>query len=429
MSTTTQSNAIVLAPEQLASNQLAQRLGLNAGTMLTTIKAQCFRNMNPDNVSNEMLATFVQVAQTLEINPLLPGMLYAYPERNGGITPIIGPDGMFKLLSSRPDILGWTTKHETIDGEKACTVTIKHKNLGEVSKTVFLSEWRVANNPNWVTRPRHMLEIRALKQCARQIIHGIPMDDDERKGFIDIDDPAITPSAADGAAAAPAAEAAAGGEPAPKRAAVPRGKGKGASALTTSDPKNVTPATAPVPAPEPQLGTAAPEGGKIIDAEIVPPAQPTPPASTPPPAAPEPEPAPAPAAAPAAPAPAPSAPAAYTPRYPQPEGFPKVFEANVAFVGTQKGNYEKRDGTKVEAGELVVVTLGGDAIAKSQILGKSESGNPVQKVIFDPENAPLLAIAKPSVTPILVTVEMWPSQSRPGKLTPIVTRFEDIEVI
>lgn len=165
----------------LASTQLSQRLGVEKGAMIATIKAQCFKGKHPDQVTEAQLAAFVSTAQAIGVNPLLPGMLYAYPEQNGGITPIIGPDGIFSMLASNPEIEGWTAKHETIDGEKACTATIKHKRLGDISKTVFLSEWQVQANPNWRTRPRHMLEIRALKQCARQVIHGVPLDDDEHK--------------------------------------------------------------------------------------------------------------------------------------------------------------------------------------------------------------------------------------------------------
>lgn len=164
----------------LASTQLSQRLGVEKGAMLATIKAQCFKSARPDEITDAQLAAFVSVAQAVGVNPLLPGMLYAYPERNGGIMPIVGPDGVFSMLSSNPEIEGWSTKHETIDGEPACTATIKHKRLGDITKTVFLSEWKVGNNPNWATRPRHMLEIRALKQCARQVIHGVPLDEDER---------------------------------------------------------------------------------------------------------------------------------------------------------------------------------------------------------------------------------------------------------
>lgn len=168
----------------LASTLMSERLGVEKGAMLSTIKAQCFRGVHPDQVSDAQLAAYVTVAQALELNPLLPGMLYAYPDRNGGIMPMIGPDGIFTLLAGNKEIEGWSTKHETIDEEAACTAIIKHKRLGEITKTVFLGEWKIDSNPNWKTRPRHMLEIRALKQCARQVIHGIPFDEDDRSEIL-----------------------------------------------------------------------------------------------------------------------------------------------------------------------------------------------------------------------------------------------------
>ena len=172
----------------LASDSLAMRLGVEKAHLLNTIKAQCFRNTAPERVSDTQLAAYVQIASNLHLNPLLPGMLYAYPERNGGITPIIGPDGVFLMLANNPEVEGWWTRHESVDNEPACTAVIKHRRLGEISKTVFMGEWKVASNPNWVTRPRHMLEIRALKQCARQIIHGVPFDDEEYAAMRVVDD-------------------------------------------------------------------------------------------------------------------------------------------------------------------------------------------------------------------------------------------------
>ncbi len=190
----------------LASTALSQRLGVEKGHMIETLKAQCFQN--PANVSDTQLATFIQVAQSLNLNPLLPGQLYAYPGKNGGIVPMIGPDGVFKLLASNPEIEGWTLKHETQDKEMVCTAIIKHKRLGDISYTAYLSEWRVQSNPNWGSRPRHMLGIRALKHAARQIIHGIPFDIEEREiiemqeaGHIEPPERAKLPPKAKGAAA------------------------------------------------------------------------------------------------------------------------------------------------------------------------------------------------------------------------------------
>lgn len=180
MSTTpAQSTALVTS-----STKLSTFLGIEKGMMLDTIKAQCFKGKRPDEVSDEQLAAFCSVASSLELNPLLPGMLYAYPERNGGITPIVGPDGTFKKLS---EMKGVTYECEVFPEDVTlppthATARIYTAECGERphTYTAIFKEWAVSNNPNWNTRPRHMLWLRAIKQCARQVIHGMPMDEDER---------------------------------------------------------------------------------------------------------------------------------------------------------------------------------------------------------------------------------------------------------
>lgn len=166
-----------------ASDRLSTFLGIPKDEMIRTIKAQCFRGTNPDNVSDAQLAAFVSVANDMGVNPLLPGMLYAYPDR-GAIFPIMGPDGIYKKLSEHPSIESWETTVFPEDPTVApthATAKIYRKGVERpISYTATLTEWRVNSNPNWNTRPRHMLGLRALKQCARQVIHGLPGDEDDR---------------------------------------------------------------------------------------------------------------------------------------------------------------------------------------------------------------------------------------------------------
>ncbi len=172
-----------LAVRPRASQQLATLLGMEAGAMLDTIKAQCFKG-NPANISNEQLAAFVSIAADMGVNPLLPGMLYAYPVSGGGIVPIMGPDGVFKKLAEHPEVDSWETTVYPEDPLQTPTHAVSkiwRKGRDKpLTKTCILSEWKVNSNPNWNTRQRHMLELRTLKQNARQIIHGIPFDEDER---------------------------------------------------------------------------------------------------------------------------------------------------------------------------------------------------------------------------------------------------------
>lgn len=168
-----------------ASDQLAAFLGIEKGMMLETLKAQCFKNKRPDEVSDAQLAAFVSTANVLQVNPLVPGMLYAYPERNGGITPILGPDGVFKKLDefiASGKLSGFECEvFMGADGKPERAEATIHRMEGQkpAKYTAYFSEWSVTSNPNWAARPRHMLWVRAIKQAARQVIHGLPMDADE----------------------------------------------------------------------------------------------------------------------------------------------------------------------------------------------------------------------------------------------------------
>ncbi len=242
------------APFVKASTQLSSFLGIEPSMMIETIKAQCFKGKRPDEVSDAQLASFVSVCNGLQLNPLLPGMVYAYPERNGGITPIVGPDGTMKKIDemiSSGKLDGYTCDVYPEDPSlKAthATAIIYRKNSEHPAKyTAYFAEWNVGSNPNWQSRPRHMLWIRALKQAARQVIHGLPMDDDEYK----IAQMTNVTESAPGEAAAPVA---------PDRPKIERAKKGAAKALETAaeaPTQNIATTTTVAEAPKPETTTVS----------------------------------------------------------------------------------------------------------------------------------------------------------------------------
>ena len=173
-----------------ASTELANFIGMAPDAMLDTIKAQCFK-CSPSQVTDAQLGAFIAVCNEMKVNPLLPGMIYAYPNQ-GGIVPMMGPDFVFKKLGEHTDIESWEVEVFPADPELPPTHAIaKIWRKGRdrpISYTAFLKEWKMPSNPNWSSRPRHMLFTRALKQCARQVIHSMPFDEDDRRmmGVIDI---------------------------------------------------------------------------------------------------------------------------------------------------------------------------------------------------------------------------------------------------
>lgn len=169
--------AIVQPPAFLA---VAGLTGLDAKYLVETVKKQCFKGAATD----EQVDAFISIACEMKVNPLLPGMLYAYPISGGGIVPIMGPSGVYKKLVEHPEVDSWETEvfpaDVTVPPTHAVTKIYRKGRDKPLQYTALLSEWKIASNPNWNSRPRHMLALRSLKHCANQIIHGIPYDEDDR---------------------------------------------------------------------------------------------------------------------------------------------------------------------------------------------------------------------------------------------------------
>lgn len=188
MSTDSQLATAPVAPGfHKATTLLSATLGIEPRMMVETLKKQCFPSMRAEDVSDAQLAAFISVANTLNLNPLVPGMMYGYPTKNGGIQPMMGPDGVYKKLSDHDDVVAqkdggpafWTEHGKDEAGKDTCTGYINHRTKGLLKKPIWVDEWVVSSNSNWQSRRHHMAETRALKQVARLVIHGLPMDSDE----------------------------------------------------------------------------------------------------------------------------------------------------------------------------------------------------------------------------------------------------------
>jgi hypothetical protein len=253
-----------------ASDELSSFLGMERSAMIDTIKAQCFKGKRPEEVTDAQLATYISVANALKLNPLLPGQMYPYPDRNGSVTVMIGPDGVFTLLSNHPDVVAqkdggpafWTEYHAAPEQvNDTCTGYINHRTKGLLKKTIWVNEWIVSSNPNWATRRHHMAEIRALKQVGRMVIHGLPMDSDEHKlgEMVNVTD-TVTEQAT-----APA-------EPQVQRAAAPARAKKGAATVPDTKPAAIEAEIVPdAPKVEPAK----------VEPKVVEPVKPAPVAETP----------------------------------------------------------------------------------------------------------------------------------------------------
>ena len=156
---------------------MAARLGCESGKLLTTLKATCFKG----EVSNEQMMALTIVANQYQLNPFTKE-LYAFPDKGGGIVPVVGVDGWARIIN----------EHEQFDGmefeqdDEQCTCTIHRKDRAyPVQVTEYLAECKRNTGP-WVTHPRRMLRHKAMIQCARLAFGyaGI-YDQDEAERIVD----------------------------------------------------------------------------------------------------------------------------------------------------------------------------------------------------------------------------------------------------
>ena len=140
--------------------RLAKRFGVDEGKMLECLKATAFRGQ----VSNEQMMSLCVVADQYGLNPWTKE-IYAFPDKNNGIVPVVGVDGWSRIINEHPQFDGV----ETADSEdgKSCKCTIHRKDRAHpTSVTEYMEECFLKTSP-WESHPRRMLRHKALIQCAR----------------------------------------------------------------------------------------------------------------------------------------------------------------------------------------------------------------------------------------------------------------------
>ena len=112
--------------------------------------------------SNEQLMALCIVADQYKLNPWTRE-IYAFPDKNNGIVPVVGVDGWSRIINEHPQFDGVDFK----DGGDYCECIIHRKDRARpVSVREYLSEC-ARNTVPWQSHPKRMLRHKALIQCAR----------------------------------------------------------------------------------------------------------------------------------------------------------------------------------------------------------------------------------------------------------------------
>lgn len=144
---------------QNLTDKLAKRFEIADGSdLMATLKNTAFKG----NVNDSQMTALLIVANQYGLNPWTKE-IYAFPDRQNGIVPIVGVDGWARILNENPNFDGIEFD---LDDEK-CTCRIYRKDRSKpISVTEYMSECFRDMGP-WKTHPKRMLRHKAMIQCAR----------------------------------------------------------------------------------------------------------------------------------------------------------------------------------------------------------------------------------------------------------------------
>lgn len=155
---------------------MAQRYHTDGAQLLETLKNTVFKK-----ATNEQLMALCIVADQHKLNPFTKE-IYAFPDKDGGIVPVVGIDGWGRIINDQPQYDGMDI--DDADPER-CTVTMFRKDRNHpTTATEYMDECR-RNTPAWKSHPRRMLRHKAVIQCAR-LCFGLSLKDpDEAESIMD----------------------------------------------------------------------------------------------------------------------------------------------------------------------------------------------------------------------------------------------------
>ena len=159
------------------TNKLAARFDMesNGQELFNTLKATVFKG----NVSDAQMTALLIVANQYTLNPWTKE-IYAFPDKNNGIVPVVGVDGWSRIINDNPAFNGmeftYSDEQVTMPGAKPCPawceVTIYRKDRERpIVVREYLDEVYQAARGNfsgpWQTHTKRFLRHKTLIQGSR----------------------------------------------------------------------------------------------------------------------------------------------------------------------------------------------------------------------------------------------------------------------
>ena len=196
---------------------------LDEQKLISTLKATAFKVKDSEVTDEQMMALLI-VADQYGLNPFIKE-IFAYPDKNNGIVPVVSVDGWSRIINQHPDMDGLEFVYDNnwvndLPDAKSCPASIEcviyrkgrthpvriKEFLDETYRQPFHgtknSQPYTINGP-WQSHTKRMLRHKSLIQCSR-IAFGFTgiYDQDEADRIIEgqavvVDDPSVVNEASD----------------------------------------------------------------------------------------------------------------------------------------------------------------------------------------------------------------------------------------
>ena len=159
---------------------LATKLDMGDGAdLISTLKATAFKG----DVTDAQMTALLVIANQYGLNPWVKE-IYAFPDKQNGIVPVVGVDGWSRIMNEHPQFDGIEFEQSTImadmPGAKPapewmeCRIYRKDRTrpivvreyLDEVYQPPFTGKYGTVNGP-WQSHTKRFLRHKTMIQCAR----------------------------------------------------------------------------------------------------------------------------------------------------------------------------------------------------------------------------------------------------------------------
>lgn len=178
------STAVSTQKQQSLMATMAARFNVPEDEMLSTLKATAFKGQ----VSDAQMTALLIVANQYGLNPWTKE-IYAYPDNNNGIVPVVGIDGWARIINENPNFDGVefeygpqeNNHHVWID----CIMYRKDRSRPTRIREFFSEVNR--NKGPWQSHPNRMHRHKSLIQCGRVGFGFVGIyDEDEAERIIEV---------------------------------------------------------------------------------------------------------------------------------------------------------------------------------------------------------------------------------------------------